>query len=135
MKVCKYVMSFRACFFQWGQIVFPYSGRNFCTRNSRYQSASGCQILEHTSYSRNKWRASHTNFKTTVYITYNCPGRVYILHTSINLHKLFCIFNLSEIVLSCLISVLKHSISAYCSRTNGCAEYEIFPFSSRHILG
>ena len=119
--------SFRACFIQWRQIVFSYSGRNFCARYSRYHSAVGCQILEHTSYSKNKWRASHTDFKTTVFITYTCPGHVYLLHTSINLHKLFCILNLSEIVLSCIISVLKHTISANCSRMNGCAEYEIFP--------
>jgi hypothetical protein len=59
------------------------------------------------------------NFKTYVLPS---PGRVYILHTSVNLHELFCSFNLSEIVLLCLISMLKHSIAANCSRTNGCAE-------------
>jgi hypothetical protein len=136
-KVCKYVMSFRVCFVKWGRIIFLDSRSNFCIRNSRYHSAEGCQILENTSHCRNKWRASHMNFKTTVCIAYTCPGSVcvcvyiyiyiYILHTSINLHKLFCIFNWSEIVLSCLISVLKHSILANCSRTNGCAEYEVFP--------
>jgi len=121
------VTPFRVCFIKWGWIVFPYSRSNFCTRNCRCHSAEGCQILEHTNYSRNKWRVSHMNFKTIVCITYTCPGCVYVLHTSINFHKLFSIFNLSEIVLSCLISVLKHSISANCSRTNCYAEYEVFP--------
>ena len=92
-KVCKYMTSFRACFILWGQIIFLYLGSNFCTRNSRYHSAGECQILEHTSYSRNKWGASHMNFQTTVCITYTCPGHIYMLHASVNLHKLFCIFN------------------------------------------
>jgi hypothetical protein len=130
--------SFRECCVEWGRIIFLYSGSNFCIRNSRYHLAEGCQILEHMSYSRNKWRASHMNFKTTVCITYTCPGRVYILHTSINLPRLFCIFKLSEIVLSCLISVLKHGISANCSRTNGYAEYEVFlcfPLSLQAFAG
>jgi len=50
-KVCKYVTSFRVCFVRWGRISFLYSRSNFCIRNSRYHSAEGCQILEHTSYS------------------------------------------------------------------------------------
>ena len=99
-NVCKYMTSFRVCFVKWGWIAHLYLRSNFCIRNSRYHSAEGCQILEHTHSSRNKWRASHLNFKTALCITNTCPGCVYIFHTSGNLHKLFCIFNLSEIVLS-----------------------------------